>query len=83
MIRVYSSTQCKYCDKLKKLLNNEKIEFINIDVDDEKNKNECEKLFKFVGEPIIPIIIINKKVLVPNKSFKTIEEALELIHPLL
>lgn len=79
MIRIYTSENCPYCQELKEKLNSENIGFIDIDVDNIKNENECRRLFDFVGEPLIPIIIIKPHVLMPNKSFNTIDQALELI----
>lgn len=38
-----------------------------------------ENLFKLVGEPVTPIIIIGKQVLAPKKSFNTIDQAISLI----
>jgi len=79
MIKIYTSEKCDYCEELKEKLEKENIKFFDVNVDDEKNKDECTKLFKFAGEPVIPIIIKKPHVLVPKRSFNTIDQAIELI----
>jgi glutaredoxin len=83
IIKVYTSVKCKYCDKLKDGLDNLGLEYIDINVDAPENDNEVTKIYQFAGEPIIPIITIQPHVLVPKRSFKTIEEALKLIQSLM
>jgi glutaredoxin len=79
MIRIYTSDNCEYCKELKEKLEKENIKFFDVNVDEDKNKDECKKIFKFVNEPVIPIIIKKPHVLVPKKSFHTIDQAIHLI----
>jgi len=79
MIKILTDKNCPHCKKLKKLLNLNKINYVEVDVDNKINKNEVDKIFSMAEEPIIPIIIIPPHVLVPKKSFNTIEDAIKLI----
>lgn len=83
MIKIYSSFDCHYCKELKEKLNKLNIEFTNIDIDDDLNRENVSKIFDFVGEPVIPIIIYDKHMLVPNRSFHTIDQAIVLIQSLI
>jgi glutaredoxin len=78
-IRIYTSKECHYCDELKEKLEKLEIVFTDVDVDDEKNEVEISKLFQFAGEPVIPIIIIKPHMLIPKRSFTTIDQAILLI----
>lgn len=82
-MKIYSSKGCVYCNKLKEGLKLLNIEYVDIDIDLTENSEECEKIFKLAGEGVIPIIIIKPHVLVPNRSFKTIDEAINLISSLI
>ena len=79
MINVYISEGCGYCEDLITKLKKNDLEFTKINVDNVKNKTMVENLFKLVGEPVTPIIIIGKQVLAPKKSFNTIDQAISLI----
>lgn len=78
MIKVYSIPQCHYCNDLKALLTNEKIEFIDINVNLPENEKEYNELSKVSNSNDVPIIRVLNKLLVPNVSFKSIPEAVEL-----
>lgn len=78
-LKIYTSKQCKYCDKLKTGLDGADLKYIEIDVDDGGNNNEVKKIYSLANEVVIPIITVQPHVLVPNRSFRTIDEALELI----
>jgi len=82
MIKVYTSNDCPYCKDLQEKLSKLNLEFTNIDIDDDSNREHVTKLFDFVGEPVIPIIIYDKHVLIPNRSFQTIDQAIVLIQSL-
>jgi glutaredoxin len=82
MIRIYTSEECVYCNDLKTKLQRGNIEYTDIDVDNDKNREHVDKLYEFVGKPIIPIIIKKPHILIPTRSFNTIDEAIELIKSL-
>ena len=74
---------CPYCDKLKGLLKDDDIEFKEIDINDKKYKLEFNKIMEISGADSVPIVIVKKKILIPEKSFMTIEEGFEIIKKLL
>lgn len=79
MIRIYTSKECEYCAQLKEGLEKEDLQYFEVDVNDEKYKDECQKVFEFAGVVAIPIILKKPHMLVPTKSFNTIEQAIQLI----
>lgn len=83
MVRVYTMEGCPYCDKLKGLLKDYNIEFKEIDINDKKYKLEFNKIMEISGADSVPIVIVKKKILIPEKSFMTIEEGFEIIKKLL
>jgi glutaredoxin len=81
-ITIISAPYCSYCLELKERLDKLDLKFNDVDITLEENKVECERLFKFTNSDSIPIIIVGKNILIPNNSFKTIEEASLLIEKL-
>ena len=82
MVRIYIDKQCGYCKKLKEGLNKYNIKFTEVDVDLPSNERETNKIFELAGERVIPIITIKPHLLVPKKSFNTIDEAIGIIRNL-
>lgn len=83
MVRVYTMEGCPYCDKLKGLLKEDNIEFKEIDINDKKYKLEFNKIMEISGADSVPVVIVKKKILIPEKSFMTIEEGFSIIKKLL
>mgnify|MGYP001558679060 CR=1 FL=1 len=79
MIRIYSIPKCPYCNELKELLQKENIEYKDIDVDLPENQKEFNKVLEIAKTEYLPIVLVNKRLLVANKSFQTILECVELI----
>ena len=82
-VRLYGYDECPYCQELKKLYENSNIEFTYIDIEDTKNKKEFEKIMEIGKTDSVPIILVNKTILAPENSFKTINEALQLTNKFL
>ena len=82
-VRLYGYKECPYCQELKKLYENSNIEFTYIDVEDTKNKEEFEKIMKIGKTDSVPIVLVNKTILSPENSFKTINEAFQLTNKFL
>tara|TARA_B110000444_G_C18695480_1_gene526366 strand:+ start:665 stop:928 length:264 start_codon:yes stop_codon:yes gene_type:complete len=82
-VRLYGYDDCPYCQELKKLYEKSNIEFTYIDVEDSKNKEEFERIMKIGKSDSVPIILVNKTILAPENSFKTINEALQLTNKFL
>lgn len=79
MLKLYTLNNCVHCNELKTLLQNDNLEYQEIDVDLPENEEDYLKIYRLTKSDDVPIIIVNKMVLVPNISFKTIIEAVELI----
>jgi len=82
-VRLYGYDECPYCQELKKLYENSNIEFTYIDIQDTKNKEEVEKIMKIGKTDSVPIVLVNKTILSPENSFKTINEAFKLTNKFL
>lgn len=76
-IKIFSVKGCPHCENLKNKLNENNISFIELDVDE--NEKLYENFSKKVNNEFLPAILIGKTAYVPEKSFKTINEAVELI----
>ena len=82
-VRLYGYKECPYCQELKKLYEKNNIEFTYIDVEDSENKKEFERIMEIGKTDSVPIILVNKTILAPENSFKTINEALQLTNKFL
>jgi|TARA_R110000782_G_scaffold244079_1_gene330826 glutaredoxin 3 len=78
MIKIYSVPECPYCNELKELLTKESINFIDVNVLLEENKEEYEQIYNKTESDEVPIVKVGNQLLVPNISFKSISEAVEL-----
>jgi len=76
-VKIFTMKGCSYCDKLKEQLTENNIEYIEIDVDE--NEKLYENFSKKVDNDFLPAIIVGKTVFVPERSFKTINEAVKHI----
>ena len=76
-VRVFSMKGCPHCDNLKSQLKENNIKFTEIDVD--KHEELYEKFSKKVDNEFLPAIMIGKKAFVPDRSFNTINEAVDLV----
>lgn len=77
-VTIYTMSECPYCTELKNLLEQENIEYRNVDVDLAENQEEFEQILKASKAEEVPILRIEKQLFIPNVSFKTIAEAVEL-----
>ena len=76
-INIFSMKGCPHCDNLKNRLKENNIEFVELDIDD--NNLLYERFSKKVDNEFLPAILIGKTAYVPEKSFTTIDEAVELV----
>jgi glutaredoxin len=77
-VTIYTMSECPYCADLKTKLTNENIEFRNVDIDLPENQEEFQKILEASNADEVPILRIDKQLFVPNVSFKSINEAVEL-----
>ena len=73
----FSMEGCPHCDNLKNQLKEANINFIEKDVDE--NERLYESFSRKVDSEYLPAVIVDKKVFLPERSFKTIDDGVELI----
>jgi glutaredoxin len=78
MVKVYSIPQCPYCTELKEKLTENNIEFIDVNVYLDENKEEYDMIVEKTKSDEVPIVRVGLQLLVPNVSFKSINEAFDL-----
>ena len=76
-VKVFSMKGCPHCDNLKNQLKESNIDFIELDVDE--HEELYEKFSKKVDNEFLPAIMIGKTAFVPDRSFQTINEAVDLV----
>ena len=59
MVKVYSITQCPWCDKVKKYLKSKNVEFEEHNI--EENDADREACYKLTGDLAVPITTVNDK----------------------
>ena len=78
MVRIYTIKGCPYCEELKDLLTKDDVNFVEVDVSLDEHQKEYDKLFEITKSDDVPIVKVGKQILVPNVSFKTIQECCDL-----
>lgn len=78
MTRVYSVENCPYCKELKEMLTKDNIPFVDIDVNKPENEEEFKKLFEITKCDDVPMVKVGNQILVPNVSFRSIQECANL-----
>jgi glutaredoxin len=76
-VKVFSMKGCPHCDNLKNKLRENNIDFIELDVDE--HEELYEKFSKKVDNEFLPAVLIERTAFVPDKSFQTIDEAVDLV----
>lgn len=76
-VKVFSMKGCPHCENLKNKLNENNIDYIEIDVDE--YSDVYENFSKKVENEYLPAILIDKTAFLPERSFQTIDEAVQLI----
>ena len=79
MVKVFSFSGCPYCEKLVGLLNDSNIEYELIDIHSENGSKSFEMVTAITKSDMVPTITIGEHILVPEVSFKTIDNAFKLI----
>lgn len=76
-IVIYTMKGCSHCDRLKNKLSEEKISYINKDID--IYETEYNRISSKLETDFIPLIKIDDEWLVPEKDFDTINECVNKI----
>lgn len=78
-VRVLGIDGCPYCEEIKQKLTEGNIEHRYIDIDLPENEQEATEVLNYAQSDRVPIIVVNSTILVPEKSFDTIDEAYGII----
>ena len=78
MIKLYGFDDCPYCQELKNMYDENGIKYTYVDVTLDENEREINKVFELTRDESVPVVLVNKILLAPDSSFKTIGEAYEL-----
>ena len=76
---VYSFKECPYCQEIKELLTKDNIEFTDVDITLKENEEEYNEIMKIAKSEMVPIVRVGNQLLVPNVSFKSINECHTLV----
>lgn len=81
-IKIFYNENCPYCEKLINSLNELKIDFEGINIETNIGYKKYLKLRNFTNNDGIPCAIVGNQVIIPDVSYKTIDEAITLIKSL-
>lgn len=79
MVTIYSIPSCPYCNELKEILTERNIKFRDVDVNLPENEKEFDRIYAVTKSDDVPTVMVYNQLLVPERSFKTIEECADLI----
>ena len=74
-VKIYSTPTCPYCKKAKEFLNQNKVQFEDIDVS--SNKEAAEEMVNKSGQMGVPVIDIDGQIIV-GADIPAIKKALNL-----
>jgi glutaredoxin len=74
-IKIYSIPECGHCNRFKELLTEKGYKFTDINANLPENEAEYLEIYEACGVDSVPVIRIENELLVPTKSFETIDEA--------
>jgi glutaredoxin len=78
MVTIYGIKDCPYCSELKEILTAEGVEFRDVDISLPENEDEFNKIVEISNAEEVPVVKVGQQLLVPNVSFRSIQEAAEL-----
>mgnify|MGYP003673608074 CR=1 FL=1 len=82
-IRLYTTDKCPFCKEMREYFEADNIEFTEVNVLKAVNKAEFDKIREVSGADSVPIILVGKNILVPDRSFRTIKEGFEITKKIL
>lgn len=74
-VRLYGFEECPFCDELKKLYDENHVQFDYVDIYNQEHGKEVEKVMELAKTDAVPIIMVGKVILSPDVSFYSIKEA--------
>lgn len=77
-IRLYGFEGCPFCQELKEMYEKDGLDFTYVDIELDENEEETKKIMEIGKTDSVPIVLVNKTILSPEVSFKSITEAHEL-----
>lgn len=83
MVRVYTMNSCPFCEEIKTRLTEGGVEFTEVMIDKDVNKAEFSQVKNITDADSVPILLVGKQFLVPERSFRTIKEAFDITKKLL
>lgn len=73
MIKLYTSENCVWCDKMKRYLKSKNVDFQELDVNERAN---AERAYQLSGRNAVPVTVIGSRVIVGFDS-AAVDEALK------
>lgn len=83
MVKIFSFSACPYCTELKALLKGANIEFQDVDITLKENEAEFNEVVKITKCSDLPILQVNNQLLIPDTSFRSLNEALSVTKKIL
>ena len=80
-VLVFTMEGCPWCVKLNEQLEEAGVDYVTIDVDEYSTM--YDKFVEITESEMLPALLIGKQALVPQKSFNTIDEAVDTVENLL
>jgi len=77
-IKLFGFEGCPYCEEMKGLLDGENIQYTYIDVNLIENAEIVERVIDDNDIDSVPVVLVGEVLLVPEKSFDTVQEGFEL-----
>jgi glutaredoxin len=78
MVTIYTFPECPYCKELKEIYDNEGVEYRDVNINLPENSAEFDEIVEVSKAEEVPVIKIGKQLLLPNISFQSIREAVDL-----
>jgi len=78
MVTVYGFPECPYCKELKEIYDTQGIKYRDVDISLEENVEEWNNISEISKAEEVPVIKVAKQLLVPNVSYQSITEAVEI-----
>ena len=86
MVVLFTMKGCAFCEQFKKMLKEEKIDFVNRDI--QENKDEYEMFVKSTGNEFVPAFMLIENpesekptvgLYAPDRDFEDIEQGVSII----